>query len=268
MDIHITNASLYSHRQTMSQITSCAFLGLIVSGLDSMDFYTPDGILESSASNSSLFLVPADFRITFSFNARRENYVTLCQIEGLSWNPKTRKIELELRDQLIEIPPVVHPPVARMEQLRDLFRRTVKLVRSAINTDHLVGEMLMQSVVAEFAEYSHIASEQVVPSDLEKLKKMIDEDLDFKLDLADMMAGFKYTSTHLRRLFQRYYQTNPAEYRARLRFNRIQQLLVETDMTSKEIADAVGMNHVTHLHSFIRQRCGLTPVQLRRNLNM
>ena len=29
--------------------------------------------------------------------------------------------------------------------------------------------------------------------------------------------------------------------------------------TAKEIADLAGMKTVNHLHSFIRQRCGMTP---------
>ena len=80
------------------------------------------------------------------------------------------------------------------------------------------------------------------------------------------MADFPYTEVHLRRLFLRSYQTHPAEYRARLRFRRIQELLSDPEKTLKEIAELAGMNHVTHLHEFIRKRCGLTPAQLRNHL--
>ena len=213
-------------------------------------------------------MVPAGFKIDFSYNARRENYVTICQMDSLRWNPKSHLLELHWRDQVIEIPLVIKAPLGRVEMLRDLFRRTAELTRSAIYADHIAAEMLMQTVVAEFIEYSRSASAEVVPEHIARLKKLIDEDTAFRYDLSEIMSEFKYTSIYLRRLFKKYYSTNPAEYRARLRFNRIQQLLSESDLSIKEVADAVGMNHVTHLHTFVKQRCGMTPGELRRNLDM
>ena len=84
--------------------------------------------------------------------------------------------------------------------------------------------------------------------------------------MKEIMADFPYTEFHLRKLFRKYYQTHPVEYRARLRLKRIQELMLDPRLSLKEIADAVGMNHVTHLNLFIRKRCGLTPVQMRRSL--
>ena len=76
------------------------------------------------------------------------------------------------------------------------------------------------------------------------------------------------TEVHLRRLFLKHYRTTPAEYRARLRFAKIRQLLGKSDLSFKEIADSVGMKHVTHLYLFLKKQCGKTPAELRKTLKM
>ena len=42
--------------------------------------------------------------------------------------------------------------------------------------------------------------------------------------------------------------------------------MLDYSLNMKEIADASGMRNVTHLHKFIRQKCGMTPKQLRNSL--
>ena len=64
----------------------------------------------------------------------------------------------------------------------------------------------------------------------------------------------------------RSYNIDPREYRLRRRLEKIMHLLSENRMSTKEIADEVGMKNVTHLHAFIRQRCDMTLSQLIRKL--
>ena len=266
MKIRITSCQRYTRRQTYVQKADPGLVGLIISGLDHMDIYAPDGTVAGSASNLSLFLAPQGSRLDFSFNTRRDNYAALCQIDALSWNPETRKIELDLEGRKIGISPVVRMPFDRAMRLREEFQRICILSSSALESDARISELLLGAVLAEFAERSKQAAEKTIPPAAEQLKKAIDADIHFQHSLKEIMADFSYTEVHLRRLFLRSYQTHPAEYRARLRFQRIQELLSDPKMTLKEIAELVGMNHVTHLHEFIRKRCGLTPVQLRNHL--
>lgn len=266
MKIRITSCLRYTHRQTYVQKADPGLVGLIISGLDHMAIYAPDGTVAGSASNLSLFLAPQGFRLDFSFNARRDNYGALCQIDALSWNPETRGIELDLEGRKINISPVIQVPFERAMRLSEVFQQICILSSSALETDARIGELLLGAVLAEFAERSKQAAEKAIPPAAEQLKKAIDEDIHFQHSLKEIMKDFPYTEVHLRRLFLRSYQTHPAEYRARLRFRRIQELLSDPKKTLKEIAELAGMNHVTHLHEFIRKRCGLTPAQLRSHL--
>ena len=268
MDLKITHAGLYTTPETFRQITPCTFLGLNCSGLDYMKIYSPAGMLVAEAGNEMLVLIPEGFLLDFSYHSSRKNYIIMCRIEGLNWNEQTQSVELNFNDQKIEVPLVIPVPLVRKEPVQELFHRTIRLSESALPADSKAAELLMSSVLAEFLEHSSLQKKQNPPPCLADLKEAIDSDFTFQKSLKKIISGIPMTEIHLRRLFQKYYQTTPAEYRARLRFSRIRQLLTETDLSLKEIADAVGMNHVTHLHLFLKKRCDMTPAELRKNLRM
>ena len=42
------------------------------------------------------------------------------------------------------------------------------------------------------------------------------------------------------------------------------ELIDRNELGLKEIAAEVGMRNVTHLHAFVRDRCGVTPGELQK----
>ena len=256
----------YREKQKYIQVTNTTLLSLIVSGMEHMDILTPDGTPAGSADNLSMILIPPGFQLDFEFNAQRENYTALFHLDSLNWNPGSRKIELKQRDQIIELGPVAAVPHYRMKPLKEQFERICSLAASTIPADNGIAELLLAGFLAEYAEIFRRDSDQDIPDLVGQLKNAIDSDISFLHTMKEIMAGFPFTEYHLRKLFRKYYQTHPEEYRARLRLKRIQELMLDPSLSLKEIADAVGMNHVTHLNLFIRKRCGLTPMQMRRSL--
>ena len=260
------NSRVYRKKQQNVQKNQCSLLSLNVSGVEHMDILTPDGVSAGSAGNFSMILIPPGFQLDFEFNAQRENYAALFYLDKLTWNAVSRKIELKQRDQIIELGPVAAVPHGRVKQLKEQFERISVLSQSAIPADNGIAELLLAGVLAEYAEIFRRDSGQDVPELVGQLKNAIDADTGFRFSMKEIMADFPFTEYHLRKLFRKYYQTHPEEYRSRLRLKRIQELMLDPGLSLKEIADAVGMNHVTHLNLFIRKRCGLTPVQMRRSL--
>ncbi len=266
MDLRIMNCRAYREKQQYVQKIQCVLLSLIVSGVEHMNILMPDGTPAGSVGNLSMILIPPGFQLEFEFNAQRENYTALFHLDSPTWNPVSRKIEFRQRDQIIELAPSVPVPPDRMNQLKEQFERVCVLSQSAIPADNALAELFLTGILAEYAEIFRRDSGQDVPVPVEQLKKAIDADTGFRRTMKEIMADFPYTEFHLRKLFRKYYQTHPVEYRARLRLNRIQKLMLDPKLPLKEIADAVGMKHITHLNLFIRKRCGLTPKQLRDNL--
>lgn len=137
---------------------------------------------------------------------------------------------------------------------------------SAIPADNSIVELLLTCILAEYAEIFRRDSGLDVPLLVRQLKNAIDSDTGFLRTMKEIMADFPFTEFHLKKLFRKYYQTHPAEYRACLHMKRIQELMMDSNISFKEIADAVGMNHATHLNLFILKLFALTPVQLRNSL--
>ena len=266
MNIQIIQCLAYREKERFVQKSNFILLCLIVSGVEYMNILAPDGSPAGSAGNLSMVLIPPGFQLDFEFNAQRENYTALFYLDSLNWNPVSRKIELKQRDQIIELGPVAAIPHDRVKQLKEQFERICDLSQSTIPADNGIAELLLAGVLAEYAEIFRRDSDREVPILVGQLKNVIDADTGFLHTMKEIMAEFPFTEYHLRKLFRKYYQTHPEEYRARLRLKRIQELMLDPRLTLKEIADAVGMNHVTHLNLFIRKRCGLTPIQLRRSL--
>ena len=266
MELRIITCREYREKQQYVQKTQSVLLSLNVSGVEHMNILTPDGTPAGSVGNFSMVLIPPEFQLDFAFNGKRENYAALFCLDSLTWNAVSRIIELKQQNQIIELGPSVPVPPDRMNQLKEQFERVCVLSQSAIPADNGLAELFLTGILAEYAEIFRRDSGQEVPVPVEQLKNAIDADTGFRRTMKEIMADFPYTEFHLRKLFRKYYQTHPVEYRARLRLKRIQKLMLDPRLSLKEIADAVGMKHITHLNLFIRKRCGLTPKQLRDNL--
>ena len=268
MNLSITHAGLYTSPEKMLQETTCVFLSLVLSGLEYAYICSPDGTRVETVQESSITLVPENFLLDFSFGEQRKNYTIMCRIDGLSWNKTEKALELEYNGQKINIPFMIPIPAVRKKQIQELFQRVVQLGNSALPADNMAAELLLYSVLAEFPAQVNTNAEQKIPETVLALKNAIDVDTDFRKTLTELMQAIPLTEIHLRRLFRKYFHTNPADYRARLRFSKIQHLLAETQLGFKEIADSAGMNHVSHLYLFLKKHCGMTPSELRKNLRM
>ena len=125
------------------------------------------------------------------------------------------------------------------------------------------GEVKAVRMIDEGIVQTDIYSENEVQKyKKEKFKNMIDRDSCFRKTLAELSRETQCSAGHIRKLFVKQYLIEPGEYRARLRLRRIMHYIEQTDLSLKEIADQVGMKHVTHLHLFLRERCGTTPRML------
>ena len=84
----------------------------------------------------------------------------------------------------------------------------------------------------------------------------------FELTLSEHCRKLGFSAGYARRVFARRFLIEPQEYRLRRRLERILYLLSTHRYCHKEIADMVGMKSVNHLHSFLKQRSGMTPGEI------
>ena len=268
MNLVLHHAGRYNHEQKSSQITNGCFLGLGVSGCEYSRAFDPEGNLYIDRQDATLSIVPPGFKCEYSFNAGRENFVLVCDIPELQYRPDEEFLILQHKGDAIRLRRGVDLSKEKLFFLRRIFERIIELKRSSLPGNIFMAEQLCSAVLAELAvseEYG-VQSKSVSEHLAVELKKHLDADIRFHHTLQEHCRQLGYSPEHARRCFCNKYNIDPREYRLRRRLEKIMHLLSENRMSTKEIADEVGMKNVTHLHAFIRQRCDMTLSQLIRKL--
>lgn len=87
----------------------------------------------------------------------------------------------------------------------------------------------------------------------------INRDLDSELSLKAISAEFGISQRQVERLFNRYMAVSPRQYIINAQLMRARAMLSETNMTTAEIADAVGFNSASYFSKKFREKFGVDP---------
>lgn len=81
------------------------------------------------------------------------------------------------------------------------------------------------------------------------------------LNILYVADHFKLSPAYLSRIFKKELGIGPAEYLQNIRLEAAKNLLLETDMTVKEISEAVGYQYVLTMNRAFKKSLGITPSQ-------
>ena len=81
------------------------------------------------------------------------------------------------------------------------------------------------------------------------------------LNILYVADHFKLSPAYLSRIFKKELGIGPAEYLQKIRLEAAKKLLLETDMTVKEISEAVGYQYVLTMNRAFKKSLGITPSQ-------
>ena len=82
--------------------------------------------------------------------------------------------------------------------------------------------------------------------------------------MRDILKHSGYSKNHLERLFKQRMNMTMQEYIFKLRLQRAQELIAESDMYYKEIANAVGLSDYRALVYLFKKALGITPSEYRK----
>ena len=235
MNIRINNLQRYSKAQKYFQRLGAFYVGFIVSGVEYMKISLPERTDFFNVGDGTLLLLPPGSCIDFEFNEKRCNFFAPFECNELAYDKKLMKNMLRCGNENFEMVTAVKLSTVQSSFFYELFDRAERLANSAIPADEKAAEIMLAGVFAEFTARTKIDN-AVVPPEVMQLIKMIDEDIGFQYDLNDIMPQIRYSAEHLRRLFKAHYSLSLVEYRARVRFARIRQLMLDNSLSMKEIA--------------------------------
>jgi LacI family transcriptional regulator len=81
----------------------------------------------------------------------------------------------------------------------------------------------------------------------------------------DVLAAIPLSRSVFERRFLKVFGRTPKAEIVRMQLQRVMQLLAETDLPLKQIADRAGFEHAEYMSAAFKKRTGLTPGQYRRS---
>lgn len=148
----------------------------------------------------------------------------------------------------------------------------VKLLAGAVNdTDpsaQLYGDGLTAAIAAQlFIEQPTLGADVtgLAPWKLRQIIEYLDGHLPLRVELADLAAMAGLSQSHFSRAFKA--STGLAPYRWQLdaRIRRAQALLIDTDATLEQVAEATGFADAVHFGRTFKKLIGATPTVWRRD---
>ena len=106
-----------------------------------------------------------------------------------------------------------------------------------------------------------------IPEDFKRLLKYIDCHLKEPITLQSLYENFYINPLHIEKLFSAYFSMSFREYIRLKRFETAKELLRFTDLSGKEIAQAIGLSSSQNFCTFFKAMSNMSPEVFRRKQN-
>ena len=129
------------------------------------------------------------------------------------------------------------------------------------------NDMLMAQIV-DFLQFVvirlQIEENTNEPLWIKTLNEMKLSEVFFTYTVNDLCQKLNYSRMQLSRLFKQYFGTTPHDYLLSNRLLYAQNLLINTDMNTLEIANAVGYSNLAQFNIVFKKKFGVTPGQYKK----
>lgn len=108
----------------------------------------------------------------------------------------------------------------------------------------------------------------LAPWQVKQVATFVDAHLDQRILVEHLAQRARLSASHFCRAFKTTTGETPHAYVMRRRLERAQALILETDDSLSQIADACGLSDQAHLTRLFRRHLGITPHQWRRRRSL
>lgn len=251
MTIHTVGVYRMAERSRYRQVTPS-----IVVAFSGFRFFRSLGI-ELHHPDPFIAILPGEQTVELDCDHRREDWVIVLSSPHLHQALQANQVEIFSHGVWVPVPKVTPVPVERvsgwrmeMERLRDAALTPLpnQLLRIETGVMHLLRFVLDQ----QRGETS-----QVTPA--RQLKRLIDEDERCVSTLGELSLRCHYSADHLRLLFAQEYGLTPHDYRQRRRMAMAMELINNTRLSIREIAEQLGFQYPSHFSLTFTHTFHLTP---------
>ena len=154
------------------------------------------------------------------------------------------------------------PSAEKEERLYDSADRIALVIERAEDISDIDAEYyaLMEKICAQ-SEEQH---KQKQKKTAERIKRIVDEQLyDVQLSSKAIADSLGLSDTYISKLFKASENISIANYINEARMAQAKRLLLETDLTIKEIAERIGISNSQYFYVLFRKYFGASPAQFR-----
>lgn len=140
------------------------------------------------------------------------------------------------------------------------------LFSTAITEARIFETVILLMRLCGFKEDAQVAKDTSEDVRLSMAKQYIKDNIETNLKLSDI-ASYCYIGTkQLTRLFKIYENTTPALYIQKQRFNHVEKLLSQTNLSLREISEKMNFSSEYHFNTFFKKAAGTPPGEYRLSI--
>ena len=121
---------------------------------------------------------------------------------------------------------------------------------------------IMIDILSKYVKQNSAEEEQMHPLVL-RILQIIQEQYNQEISLKTLAAQFHVSQTYLGRLFKKDTDSLFTEYLCSFRIQKAKELLLTTDLKSREVAKATGFNNPNYFANVFKKEIGVYPTQFR-----
>lgn len=153
----------------------------------------------------------------------------------------------------------------KREFVTPYIQKIIKLLREKQTDYELKISSLVYEMLLNIVENASADTEEKIDISISNVVSYIKNNFDKKITIKDILSHTTYSKNHMERLFKEKMHMTMKDYLYSLRLRRAQELLITTDLTLKEIAEATGLSEYRALHYLFTHNIGCTPNEFRTN---
>jgi AraC-like DNA-binding protein len=248
----VRHVGIYTQAQRARYVVPMPTLGVNISG---MRWYIRDGA-RVDVSGPTISLTPGGTVSEFEYGPDRRNYAILVEGDFVRPSQTAGCVDLRQDRDWVKVPASVPIDAERLPGLEAECMQMVEAFRSPTPVNRLrVGVGVCNLLGFLLGRHA----DPVRPSPAASLKEGMDRDPGHRRSIRELARGLGFSVDHLRVLFLREYGVSPKQYRTRMRLAQAVDLLANSALSLKEIAERTGFRHASHFSTLYRAAFGHTP---------
>lgn len=153
------------------------------------------------------------------------------------------------------------------EELVSLYQRALQIAAEdkPSSQQYLGGIVLHMLGLVLSVSRGKLFQQSEVDAKIEQAKIIMNDNVDAEIDSEELAMRLGISYSWFRKVFKDYTGYAPAKYFQELKLRRAKYMLLNTDLSAKEVSTRLGYRSTEHFFALFKKHTGYTPMEYRMN---